>query len=325
MKISNKLQRWVDQGIISQKQADKILLSEQANHSGMIWKWLYGISGLFIGLGIILIISANWDTIPAPIKLIGDFTLWWGVLYGTYWSFINKKHRLKEMLLVLSFLFIGATIGLIGQIFNLSGGWQSFAMAWSLLGIPFVLFSRLLSFNFCWLCLFFSIFDFDWIEKLLRYLDRRVEWLILPVILLSLLSFAGKKLDEVLHKYTLLPQAFQALAMFMAYVIIFLGSFVKHAWFFFYFSSVSVLVIYIFSFLFFGARMALAVLTQNMTSFKRNAIAVEVYIFLLFANRFGNLLWSGFGFILGGIAVLGLIYILRRTSKYIKAMEVFHG
>ncbi|MBE6449111.1 MAG: hypothetical protein E7013_00190 [Alphaproteobacteria bacterium] len=197
-------------------------------------------------------------------------------------------------------------------------------MAWSLLGLPFVLFSQLLSFNFCWLCLFFTLFDFDWIDKLIDYIDKHLDGMILVVIFLSLLSYAGKKLDENVNRYTLLPKAFRNLSMFMAYVIVFIGSFVRRFWFFLYFSKVSSLLVYIFAFLFFATRMFLAVKTQNMVSFKRNAIAVEVYIFLIFANCFGNLLLSGFGFILGGVAVLALIYLLRKTSKYIKTMEVFH-
>lgn len=324
MKISGKLQKWVKEGLISQAQADKILLFEQSDHSSIVWKWMYGIAGLFIGLGVILIIGANWDYIPAPLKIFGDFAIFAAVLYGAYWSVINKKTKIKEMFLILSFLSVGATIGLIGQIFNLSGGWHSFAMAWSILGVPFVLFSRLLSFNFCWLCLFLTLFDFGWFKYIVDYLDKQLDGIILTVIVLSLLSYAGRKLDESFNKYTLLPQAFQNLSMLMAYVIVFIGSFIKSYWFFFYFSNVSSLVVYIFAFLFFAARMALAVKTQNMISFKRNAIAVEIYIFLIFVTRFGNLLTSGFGFIFGGFAVLALIYMLKNTSKYIKSMGAFH-
>ena len=324
MKIANKLQNWVKLGLITQKQAEEILRSEQSNHSNIVWKWMYGIAGLFIGLGLILIISANWDYIPESLKLFGDFAVWAGVLYGAYQSVIKEKGKIKELFLVLSFLFIGATIGLIAQIFNLSGGWHSFAMAWSLLGLPFVLFSRLLSFNFCWLWLFFTLFDFSWLEKILDYMDRHLDGLVIAVVVLSLISYAGKKLDEIFNKYTLIPKALQNLSMFMAYVVIFFGSFIRHEWFFFYFSDVSVVLAYIFAFIFFGARMFLAVQAQNMLSFKRNAIAVEIYIFMIFANRFGNLLLSGFGFIISGLAVLGLIYLLRKTSKCIKSMGVFH-
>ena len=324
MKTSGKLDNWVKQGLISKDQAVRILNYEQSNNSNMVLKWMYLIAGLFIGLGVILIIGANWENIPPSIKLAGDFALWGVVLYQAYRSVLYQKNKLKEFFLVLSFLFIGATIGLIGQIFNLSGGWQSFASFWALLGLPFVLCSRLLSFNMCWLCLFFSIFDFEWFEKFLDYIDTHLDGVFLTVIVLSLLSYAGKKSDETLHKFTLLPKAFENLSLFMAYASIFSASFVRHAWFFFYFSDVGSLLIYLFSFAFFAARMLMAVKTQNMISFKRNATAVEIYIFLIFAMQFGDLLLSGFGFILGGLSVLGLIYILKKTSKYIKKMEVFH-
>ena len=140
----------------------------------------------------------------------------------------------------------------------------------------------------------------------------------MAIAVLSLLSYAGKKLDESTNKYTLLPKAFQSFSMLVAYVLVFSTCF----W---YNDGIISLLAYIIAFLFFGVRMFMAVKTQDMISFKRNAIAVEVYIFLIFVSRFENLLLSGFGFILAGLAVLALIYSLRKTSKYIKTMEVFHG
>ena len=316
MRTSAKLQKWVEQGLISSAQAEKILQSEQSGHSNMVWKWMYGIAGLLIGLGFILIVSANWDYIPASVKLIGDFALWAGVLYATYRSIINKQSKVSEILLVLSFLFVGATIGLIGQIFNLDGGWSSFAMAWALLGLPYVWFSRLLSFNFCWLVLLFTSFNFGFIERILSYINGHLDGMILAIVVLSLLSYAGKKLDETVNKYTLLPRALQHLAMFAAYVTLFSGIF--------WYSNIGALGAYIVAFVFFAVRMYLAVQKQDMPSFKRNAIAAEVYIFLIFASRFGNLLISGFGFVFCGLVVLAMIYLFRKTSKYIKSMEVFH-
>ena len=74
---------------------------------------------------------------------------------------------------------------------------------------------------------------------------------------------------------------------------------------------------------FLGLRMYLAIQTQNQTSFKRNAVLAELYVFGIFASRFGNLFLSGIGFILGGLFVLGFIYVLRKTTRYIKKMEAF--
>ena len=56
MKLSKKLQKWVEQGLITSKQAEKIAQSEQSGHSNLMWKLMFGIAGLLIGLGIILLI-----------------------------------------------------------------------------------------------------------------------------------------------------------------------------------------------------------------------------------------------------------------------------
>ena len=48
MKISSKLQKLVDQKIISEDQAEKIMLSEQSKHSVMAWKLMYWIAGFLL-------------------------------------------------------------------------------------------------------------------------------------------------------------------------------------------------------------------------------------------------------------------------------------
>lgn len=324
MKISKKLQKWVEQGFISDVQAQQILQSETANHSGFVWKWLYGIAGLFIGLGFILIISANWDDIPASVKLITDFGIWGGFIYGAYWSIINKKDKLKEFFLLMSFLFVGATIGLIAQIFNLSGGWHSFAMMWALLGLPFVWFSRLFFFNCCWMILLLTSFNFGFVERMLEYAHKHLDGLIMFIIVLSFVSFVSEKLDTAINKYTLLPKALKVLSAFSIYGMIFLSSFGRQSWYFIGTRFNVFIFICLLAFVFFGIRLFFAFKNQNMVSFKRNALVVEFYIFLIFTSRMSNLMLSGFGFILAGLFVLGFIYVVRKTTKYIKTMEAFH-
>ena len=324
MKISKKLQQWVEQGFISDEQAQQILQSEQRNYSGLVWRWLYGIAGLFIGLGIILIIGSNWDDIPALVKLIADFGIWGGFIYSAYWSIINKKDKIKEFFLLMSFLFVGTTIGLVAQIFNLSGGWHSFAMSWALLGLPFVWFSRLLFFNCCWMILFLTSFNYGFVERMLDYANSHLDGLVLFVATLSLVGFASKKSDKAFNKYTLLPKALRILSMFSIYVMIFLSSFGRHSWYILGTGCEYFVFIALISFAFFGIRLFLAFKNQNMVSFKRNALVVEFYIFFIFTSRMTDLLLSGFGFVFSGLLILGFIYVLRKTTKYIKAMEVFH-
>ena len=317
MKISNKLQTLVDQGLISEEQAEKIMLSEQVKHSNLAWKLMYWIAGLFIGLGFILIVGSNWDVIPAPLKLLGDFAIWAGILYGTYWSIVNKKDKIKELLLTLSFLFVGATIGLIAQIFNLSGGWQSFATTWAILSFVFVIFSRLTVINMVWLCLLFSVVDFWHLFRWLEYFWRNslIMGLIAGTLVLALLTYAGNQLYKSINKIVVLPKAFAALTFIDMYFFVLIGG-----------AAIGFKNVFanVFVFAFLGARLFLAMQNKNMKSFIRNTHLIELYILFLFFTRFGNLFMSGIGFILGGILLLGVLYLLRKTSNYVKTMEVFH-
>jgi len=166
--------------------------------------------------------------------------------------------------------------------------------------------------------------EFGIIEILFRSLTDHLEISILTITALSLLSYACKKLDKYVHAYVLLPKALEHLSMFMAYITAFFTCFFHRLYFFSYFSDGTFLLAYLVAFTFFAIRMCLAFKTQNMLSFKRNAIIVEFYVALIFITRFGDLFLSGIGFILGGFAVLGLIYLLKRTAKYITEMEAFH-
>lgn len=317
MKISKKLQKWVDQGLITRKQAEKITQSEQSGRSNLMWKLMFGIAGLLIGLGIILIISSNWRHIPAPVKMLGDFVIWGGILYATYWSIVNKRERIKELFLILSFLFVAATIGLIAQIFHLSGGWHSFATTWALLGLPFILFSRLITINCLWLCLILSTVKYDvWLEAIMDMFDNApIAGLISGTMILAALSVWGRQIYEFLGKRVILPKAFSLLSFrAMYYFTLGVGAALG-----FEYILANVIV-----FVFLGIRLLLAAYDKNINSFIHNTHLVELYILFLFFTRYHNLFKSGLGFIFAGCLLLGALYGLKRTSKYIKTMEVFH-
>ena len=323
MSLSKKLARWQERQFITEEQSKKIAAFERELASQTFKRSAFIIAGLLIGLGICLIVASNWHSLGDILKLGGDFALLGGLFYATFWAITNERKGLTELFAILSFLMIGATIGLIGQVFHLDGGWSSFSLAWSLLGLPFVIVSRAVFFNISWLCLFFSLFDNGWIEKIIRHLVDTFDVNTLTiVVVLCLLSYAGKKLDETAHPYTLLPKAFEKLAMWAAYASVFsIGlRWGTNGW---NSHPGSVLLSNLLVFAFLAIRMFLAAQTQSLISFRRNAILTEVYIFILFASHLSNLFMSGVGFIFGGLAILALIYLFRRTSLFIKNMETF--
>ena len=323
MSLSKKLNRWKEQQFINQKQVDQILAFERQRSGNTFWRTAFIIAGLLIGLGVCLLVASNWDALGPIFKLTGDFIILAGLFYTTFWCVTHERKGLSELFAILSFLMIGATIGLIGQVFNLEGGWSSFALTWAVLGLPFVLVSRSIFFNVGWLCLFFSLFNNGWLEKILDYLFHTLDGASLSAVIgLCLLSYAGKRLDEIANKYTLLPYAFSKLMMWLAYVVVW-GIGLRWGGWWGWDHPTFMLLANLIVFGFFAARLFLAVRTQNMTSFRRNAILAEIYIFILFASNMGSLFLSGIGFIVGGLAILGMIFLFKRTSRYIKNMEIF--
>jgi uncharacterized membrane protein len=90
------------------------------------------------GLGVILLIAANWDTISDMMKtilMIGST----GIVYalGYYFSYTNTHYtRTGQSLMFLGSLLYGASIFLLGQVYNLGG---TFADAFLIWGLPTIL------------------------------------------------------------------------------------------------------------------------------------------------------------------------------------------
>ena len=324
MSLQKKLNRWKEQHFITPEQYEQILTFERQRSGNTFWHTAFIIAGILIGLGIFLLVAANWDALGTITKIVGDFAILGGLFYTTWRCVLQGKKGLIELFAILSFLMIGSTIGLVGQIFNLEGGWKSFALFWTLLGSPFVIVSRSLFFNVAWLCLLGTSLKFAWLETLLDALWDHLSNATWLVVCLYLLSYAGNKLDQAIKSRILLPKAFEKLMLWTTYVCIGLIGLRWGCWRWWnQHPDITTLAANLLVFAFFALRMFVAIKTQNIGSFRRNAIALEVYIFILFASACGNLFLSGLGFILAGGVILAMIYVFRRTTRYIKTMEVF--
>ena len=174
MKISKKeLEKLNKEGLITSQQVENIINYYQNNSdNNKLWKRLFVIAGLLIALGIILIIGANWDIIPNFIKIAVDFILFLALVYVDYYFITNNKKNLSEVFLVISFFMVAGTIGLIAQVYNLDGGWLSFARFWMILTIPFVFLSKTYLINILWLLLLFNSFPesfYTWLHDIYSY------------------------------------------------------------------------------------------------------------------------------------------------------------
>lgn len=117
-----QLDKLVAAGIITPTQKLQILdFDNDVGHS-----WIYRILmilGIFtLGVGVISIVAANWQDIGDMVKLIVMLLLLLFSALGVLYYLKQNKTKVAEKWALSEFLFSGAAIGLIIQVFQLSGG-----------------------------------------------------------------------------------------------------------------------------------------------------------------------------------------------------------
>ncbi|MEO5326758.1 MAG: DUF2157 domain-containing protein [Magnetococcus sp. THC-1_WYH] len=134
-----RLQKWVANGLISADQAEAILAFEE---TGSRKNWLlYGFMSLgawVMGTGIISLVSANWYEIPDAVKLGADLIILLGIAYGIIKQQGNEHSLAWESMLSFFSLACLTSIGLIGQIYHTSGGWDLAVLLWAVIILPVI-------------------------------------------------------------------------------------------------------------------------------------------------------------------------------------------
>ncbi|MGM0771109.1 MAG: DUF2157 domain-containing protein [Halobacteriota archaeon] len=152
MWLQQEVEDWSSEGIVDNHQAKLILsryglteapsvietVTQKKNTSQLITA-LSILGAFLIGIGAILFVASNWQRIPT----VGKMVLLLGTTYTTYfigWELKFKRRRLPvmgEALLFLASLFVGATIFLTAQIFNVNANVHWLLLVWFLAIVPF--------------------------------------------------------------------------------------------------------------------------------------------------------------------------------------------
>lgn len=327
MNIPKKeLEKLNKEGLITAQQVEQITNYYQTkNDNNKLWKRLLVISGLLISLGIILIIGANWASIPNFIKVSADFILFLILIYADYHLITNNKKNLSEVFLIISFFMVAGSIGLIAQVYNLDGGWLSFARFWMFLAIPFVFLSKTFLINILWLLLLFNSFPESFytymhdiyaffVDKLLPF-PKKYNVSIFSVLLYFLLQFLYSLAITLYHKFDrkiIVTKAFSIIAQLTIYFVVLVMALDKNF----------VNIIFVFSL--FAYKMYKSFKYRKDKNFRNYAILTELYIIYLFISAYGNLFFTGIGFIIGGVLLLVSIYFLKKVLTYIKKLEALN-
>lgn len=139
MSLEHRLDSWVEAGLIDRQAADRILAYEASDRRPVVLWAITGLGLLALLLGVLLLISANWDRIPDWLKLGAHMLALAGAGAAHWWARDRGRNKLAEGLL---FVFAGlvlAGIALQAQVFQLTGPlWQAL-MLWLAIAAPALL------------------------------------------------------------------------------------------------------------------------------------------------------------------------------------------
>ena len=317
-----KLDKLVAAGIISAEQKQQILDFDKDKNAGFIGRLLSVLGIFIIGCGIISVVAANWNYIGESFKLFVMFALLFGSGYMAYlWQKQGLQSRAEKMLVGL-FLLSGAAIGLIIQIYQLSGGqWYSVLAVWFLVTAPllFVAKEKYLPcfwvpvfLMWCYACAQDALYQGDFLafrkyvyggDKLIIIALFGSFVFLAKMIMLYMPQF---KLGEVLHKY----------ALFAAYLVF--AFYILFSWSWRGGHSVQFVRLLIALGLIIGT----SIVYRHYGSYdliRRNIKFAGLVVFVFYADVASSLglLESGIGLILSGIGLLLVVKFWPRIANII--------
>ena len=306
-----QLDKLVDAGIITPTQKLQILdFDNDVGHS-----WVYRILmtlGIFtLGVGVISIVAANWQDIGDMVKLIVMLLLLLFSALGVLYYLKQNKTKVAEKWALSEFLFSGAAIGLVIQIFQLSGG-KIYAPlgVWALITFSLLFLPKQKLISYFWMPLFLT-WAVMWIGD--------IWWDIFESFDCVLLFFAGlvalgKFLDWRKPNFSvgdvLFREALICLYLCLAFYIIAAG-----------FDSHEGLMVLFKSFLYVGVFAVCFVKFKQyriVRSFVKLAGLAIVMLYINFGERFG-LFETGIGLMISGaLLIAALVFLPKFIRRVLK-------
>ena len=145
--LAAEMSTWVDGGLISADQARAIcrqygvdydeIRGRSTGHRVLVF-----LGFLFVGLALITVIGANWESIPRGVRMAGLIVLTAGTHGFAVRLWLSGRRPLATGLFVLGNLFYGASIILIAQIYHLGEHMPDGVFWWALGSLPFAVLLR---------------------------------------------------------------------------------------------------------------------------------------------------------------------------------------
>lgn len=222
MNLTKKLAGWQQQNLITASQAEAILAYEQKCRKPMFMYSFLALAVFCIGLGIISLISANWQLIPGGVKLFFDFVFLIVLAVAAYRFARNEKTLWFETAIVLYAVMILASIGLIAQIYQIQPDGYKAYFVWSLLTAPLLFYTQKLVLPIVWFPVFTAstidlLTHISWIDRILGIVERSFPFAI-SITGILVLSFVYRLL--AIHFRTRLAAVVKALKFWLVFDIV---------------------------------------------------------------------------------------------------------
>ena len=138
--------------LLSQKQTEqrrnqnKPTLTPEQKKKHILYAIVFlGLFCILTGLG--LMIAANWEMIPAFVKIAGGLVTLSGALIGAAYAGSRNNRLITEACLFVAFCLVGGNIALVQQVYHLQLSFAEGSLLWWVLTLPLLPFTRLRIFN----------------------------------------------------------------------------------------------------------------------------------------------------------------------------------
>lgn len=177
MNLQKKLAVWQQENLITREQGEKIAAFEKNGRKPVLSWALLALACFCILLGVVSVISANWQEIAPEYKLFLDFALLIGTAAAVFKMYRSGRDIWFEWLLLFFAGLILASIGLIAQIYQIQPEGLRGYLLWSVLAFPIMLFSRKIVLPLVWLPVFMlslidALNDMRFFERILEILQK---------------------------------------------------------------------------------------------------------------------------------------------------------
>jgi uncharacterized membrane protein len=134
--LRGELAAWRAEGIVDAAAAEAIARRyalDEPDGAGLALGALYVLASALVGAGVISLVAWHWEETPEAVRLLLLGTTLVAAHLSGYWMWkvTGKQPRLGHAISLLGTLVFGASIGLVAQIFHLSGVWYRFFGAWA--------------------------------------------------------------------------------------------------------------------------------------------------------------------------------------------------